>query len=659
MSLYNRALSAAEIQAIYAAGSSGKCALAPVIAVEPQSQTVQVGGTLTFSVVTSGSATLSYQWSFRGSNLVGATNASLTLTDVGLGAAGVYSVIVSDAGGAVTSSDATLTVSAQTGCAPVPAGLVGWWAGEGNANDSAGTDNGVLEGGVTFVPGEVGQAFSFDGTTADVRIPASATLNVGVGDGLTIETWIRPADLTEQRPLVEWNSGDLNNPYPYGVHFWTSVPPPWGPGAGCLFANIWDTLGGAHIIVSAGGLLTTSTFQHAALTYSKTTGLAVIYLNGAVVAQQELGTFTPLTTSDLYLGCRPAGVPVGQRFAGQMDEVSLYNRALSAAEIQTIYAAGSSGKCALPPAQSSYAAYAFTNLAGMPGISGSADGTGSAARFNGPPGVAVDGLGNIYVADATNETIRRVTSGGVVTTLAGLAGTPGSADGVGSAARFDTPVGVAVDSAGNVYVADWGASTIREVTPVGTNWVVRTLAGLANVSGSADGAGSSARFRQPAGLAVDSVGNVYVADYFNNTIRKVTPEGVATTLAGQAGQAGSADGTGSAARFYAPFAVAVDATGNLFPHAAISLVVISSQSHRSNVIASGVGHGSGSIADLHVELGSSCLRLLLDIFYNYVGSGQLRMHDKIASDLAMESRFILRTLGSGPAAKIVITRKSG
>jgi len=202
-----------------------------------------------------------------------------------------------------------------------------------------------------------------------------------------------------------------------------------------------------------------------------------------------------------------------------------------------------------------------TTLAGLAGSSGSADGTGSAARFYNPYGVAVDSAGNVYVADTDNCTIRKVTPGGVVTTLAGLAGNRGSADGTGSAARFYNPFGVAVDSAGTVYVADSRNHTIRKVTPGG---MVTTLAGLATSPGSADGTGSAARFYGPMGVAVDSAGNVYVADSSNYTIRKVTPGGVVTTLAGLAGNRGSADGTGSDARFYCPWGVAVDSAGNVY-----------------------------------------------------------------------------------------------
>ena len=175
--------------------------------------------------------------------------------------------------------------------------------------------------------------------------------------------------------------------------------------------------------------------------------------------------------------------------------------------------------------QANYATpYTFTTLAGSSG-SGSADGTNSAARFAWPCGTAVDTNGNVYVADFGNDTIREVTPVGtnwVVTTLAGLAGSPGSANGAGSAARFNGPNGVAVDSAGNLYVADSGNNTIREVTPVGTNWVVTTLAG-GLVPGSADGTNSAARFNYPCTVTLDTNGNLYVADTKNNTIRKVTP----------------------------------------------------------------------------------------------------------------------------------------
>jgi streptogramin lyase len=201
-----------------------------------------------------------------------------------------------------------------------------------------------------------------------------------------------------------------------------------------------------------------------------------------------------------------------------------------------------------------------TTLAGTAGLLGSADGTGAAAQFTHPEGVAVDGSGNVFVADAYNSTIRKITPTGVVTTLAGTAGLSGSADGTGAAARFFLPQGVAVDGSGNVYVADSNSQAIRKITPAG---VVRTLAGMAGVIGSADATGAAALFNGPQGVAVDGAGNVYVADTGNSTIRKITPAGVVTTLAGTAGPSGSADGTGAAAQFALPRGVAVDGTGNV------------------------------------------------------------------------------------------------
>ena len=203
--------------------------------------------------------------------------------------------------------------------------------------------------------------------------------------------------------------------------------------------------------------------------------------------------------------------------------------------------------------------YSWSNFAGQPVGSGNTDGPGSLARFNTPTGVAVDSAGNVYVADYNNDTIRKISAAGVVTTLAGSAGQSGRTGGTGSAARFYQPSGVAVDSAGNLFVTDTDSDTIRQVTAAG---VVSTLAG--NVPGSADGTGVAAQFQGPFGAAVDRAGNVYVADTFNHTIRKVTAAGEVTTLAGNAGNPGSTDGTGSAAQFNHPTGVAVDSSGNVY-----------------------------------------------------------------------------------------------
>jgi len=202
-----------------------------------------------------------------------------------------------------------------------------------------------------------------------------------------------------------------------------------------------------------------------------------------------------------------------------------------------------------------------STLAGLAGHPGAKDGSGAGARFRNPWGLAVDGQGNVLVADMSNDTLRKITPAGVVSTLAGQAGVSGNLDGPGSQAQFNAPYGVAVDKAGNVYVSDSGNNAIRKISSAG---VVSTLAGLPGYPGRADGLGDNARFWNPQGLVVDDNGNLLVADTGNNAIRKITPGGLVTTLAGQAGPGGATDGAGTAVRFNSPGGVAVDSAGNIY-----------------------------------------------------------------------------------------------
>ena len=200
-------------------------------------------------------------------------------------------------------------------------------------------------------------------------------------------------------------------------------------------------------------------------------------------------------------------------------------------------------------------------IAGKLGASGSSDGAGSQARFCYPRGIAIDTSNNIFVADAGNSTIRRITPDGAVTTVAGLPGVAGAADGTGENARFNYPVSIAADRSGNIFVADFYNCTIRKVTP---NGAVTTIAGQAGVSASADGTGATALFNFPTAIAVDSSDNVYVADRMDNAIRKITKDGLVATFAGRMSDTvGSADGGGSAARFFHPSGIVLDRSGNI------------------------------------------------------------------------------------------------
>jgi len=194
-----------------------------------------------------------------------------------------------------------------------------------------------------------------------------------------------------------------------------------------------------------------------------------------------------------------------------------------------------------------------STLAGT-GVAGYTE--GSPALFRRPMGVAVNTAGTVYVADLDNHAIRSIAPNGNVNTLAGN-GTAGFAEGTGNAARFNAPFSVAVDAQGNVYVADYNNHRIRKITPAG---VVSTLAG--STSGYQDGVGEAARFSSPRGVATDAQGNVYVADGGNHRIRKITPNGTVTTIAGST--QGYADGTALQAKFSDPSSVAVDPQGNIY-----------------------------------------------------------------------------------------------
>jgi hypothetical protein len=210
-------------------------------------------------------------------------------------------------------------------------GLVSWWRAEGNANDSIGTNNGTPLGGITYTNGEVGQAFVFNNTTSYISVPASSSLNVGTNNGFTIECWIQPNAINvtvSPAPIIEWDSATTD-----GMELWSQF--------GALAVSIYDTSGNNYKFNTVNNLLNTNSFQHVALTYDKSSGNAVLYYNGVAVTNANFGSVTPQTTYPVNIG-RRTGQPIGNgdTYGGLMDELSLYNRALSASEIQADYATG-------------------------------------------------------------------------------------------------------------------------------------------------------------------------------------------------------------------------------------------------------------------------------------------------------------------------------
>ena len=337
--IYNCALSPGEVQAIYQCEATPPDY--PIITQQPQSQTVLAGSNVTFMATSTGTAPLSYQWWFGGSSISGATSTSLTLSNVQPAQAGSYTVWVTNAYGSAISSNAVLTVNPASGCVTPPAGLVGWWRGEGNGNDSAGTNNAYALPNVSFTNGVVGQAFAFDpenlpfGTYSGVRIadqPAYALTN-----SLSIEAWIRPRG---DGYVIFYRGDNRSGLDPYTMSM----------GLNNILSFAITDANGNSAGVSAP--LVYNQWWHVAGTLDGASGNLSLYTNGSLAAQI---TTTVRPFGALIPGDSP-GIGIGNvndgfnnfPFLGDIDEVSLYSRALSGAEIAAIYNAGSAGKC--PPA---------------------------------------------------------------------------------------------------------------------------------------------------------------------------------------------------------------------------------------------------------------------------------------------------------------------
>ena len=333
ISIYNRGLTAAEIQAIHNAGSTGKCPPPLAIKQQPSNQTVTVGNDVAFGVGAIGTAPFFYQWQLNGSNIsvlsnATATNAILVLPGVQLSqSGGLYSVIVSNGDGFTNSSNALLTVNPPPPCLPPPTGLVAWWAGDGNALDSFGTNDGTLMNGAGFANGKVRQAFQLNGVNQYVQALDSASWNFGTND-FTIELWAKFSAVGGPRVLVAHDTGKFTvNKW----NFWLNN--------GRLQMEMYDTAVGETFIGSGTFSPVTNQWYHLAMT--RNGALFSIYVNGVLSSSTNSAVSVPVASAPLTIGSSE-----GLNYlAGEEDEISIYSRGLSQSEIQAIYNAGTGGKC--------------------------------------------------------------------------------------------------------------------------------------------------------------------------------------------------------------------------------------------------------------------------------------------------------------------------
>ncbi len=323
LAFYDHALSDAEIQSIYLADDEGKC-LGPRITTQPSSQAAAVGDTITFQVGSVGTQPLNYQWRHEGTNIPGATNSVLTLTNVQIAQAGIYVVGVTNFIGFAISSNAVLTVAPALCVAP-PANLAGWWRAESNTVDSAGSLNGSLLG-ATYAPGRVGSAFQFDGNDETVFLGNATNLHL---QNFTIEAWIRRAD-----PLEATLDGTTAVIFGFG-------------GGGYAFGI--DDAGGLFLtrvgisFVSVASGITDTAWHHVAV--SKAENAVIFFVDSIAFSAPTYNTAFTFSTP-AAIGAR--GDNFANEFWGWVDDLAVYSRPLTPLEVQAIYGSLSKGKCTDP-----------------------------------------------------------------------------------------------------------------------------------------------------------------------------------------------------------------------------------------------------------------------------------------------------------------------
>jgi sugar lactone lactonase YvrE len=497
-----------------------------VISTQPANITVSPSGTANFSVIATGTpSTFTYQW-YRNAGGVsgffamsdisgtytGSTSATLTVFNAQLGMNGdqFYVVVSNGVGTPVTSTPATLTVAV----APQITSL--------NSTIFAINSSNLF---TVQATGSPTPTFSYTGT-----FPPWASLNASTGalTGTPTNDTGSPFNFT----LIASNGYSS----PATQSFTLTVTP-----AGAYPAFTTQPIS-ASVSIGQPATFTSVATGVPAPTYQWQRQYAA---GGGFFNINDDSSFSGTQTANLTVINATTGMN-GDQF--QVIASNTVNGAAASATSNVVTLTVNVGTI-------------ISTVAGTAGVSATVDGTGLAAQFTNPNSIAADLAGNLYVADPSAHVIRKISAAGVVTTFAGSPGQAGSVDGQGSVARFNGPSGVAVDGSGNIYVADTNNHTIRGISPSGN---VLTLAGSPGLTGSVDGLGTSARFTYPFGLAVDGNGTIFVSDTFNHTIRRIAQNSTVSTVAGAAGVRGTANGTGSGARFAFPTGITVDSYGFVY-----------------------------------------------------------------------------------------------
>lgn len=340
IAMYKGCLSADQIETIYQASFGGKCPIPVDITAQPLSQTNAGGLNAFFDVGTIGSQPMTYQWYFDGTSISNATSSSLTLTNLSTNQNGTYYVTIENASGTVVSSNATLTVLPAPLCDTAPSNIVSWWMAQSNTLDSLGLNNGAPINSPTYGPGEVGTAFSFNGVNQCVLIPDSPSLHFT--NALTIEAWIyMTATSPANSILVKYDGvGGINqSAFSFSLYYNT------------LYLNVSGNgqPGGGPQLNSVGSV-PTNVWTHVAATYNGTS--ICLYINGNLDSTLAYTGGIYPGTDNMAIGANVGGLGTNRTagpFAGKIDSIAIYNRALSASEISAIYNASVSGKCPIPP----------------------------------------------------------------------------------------------------------------------------------------------------------------------------------------------------------------------------------------------------------------------------------------------------------------------